>query len=942
MTTRQHGPDTLPAEAIARFERDRAAFDEQLQQLGQTLPDDPQLSDDLRFVWVCSEFVAHSCVRDPAMFIELIAGGDLERAYGADDYHCALSDDLRDVGDETALKRCLRRRRQREMVRIAWRDLTGRADLDETLGELSALADACIDSALVALTAWHVAEFGTPVGLETQTPQRLVVLGMGKLGASELNFSSDVDLVFAFDEPGETRDGPRPVANEQFFTTLGRRLINALSESTVDGFVFRIDMRLRPYGDSGPLVMSFDALEDYYQSQGRDWERYAMVKARPVAGDLDKGRQLLDMLRPFVYRRYLDYGSFEALRDMKAMINREVKRRGLQDNIKLGPGGIREIEFIGQLFQLIRGGQERTLQQRGIQPVLTQLAELGHLPVDVTDTLLSAYVFLRRTENRLQAADDKQTHTLPQRDSDRLLLALAMGFDSYAGFKQQLDAHRRRVQDHFEQIFEAPRQVRDQMGPLSSLWLELNDEQTATRHLQENGFSDAAEALRRLRLLRDSHACRAMSNRGRERLNRVMPLLLEAVAANDHPDTTLARLLELIEAVARRSVYLALLVEHPAAISQLVTLCGASPWLSKFLVQHPILLDELLDPRTLYSPLERQALHDRLDRQLDAVPDNDLEQQLDSLRHFKQVQVLHVAAADLMETIPLMVVSDYLTEIAEVLLERILDLVARQLAPAAADHFLVIGYGKLGGIELGYGSDLDLVFLHDDDAPDINFIRLGQRIIHYLTARTAAGILYEVDMRLRPSGASGLLVSNIRAFDDYQHREAWTWEHQALIRARVIAGSHELAQRFQAIRNDVLGRQRDPDRLLDDIVTMRARMRRELSRAGDGEFDIKQGPGGMVDIEFLVQYCVLRWAHHYPELLQWTDNIRLLETLTGCGVLAGDDCRLLGDAYRAYRNDIHRLTLQDRPARVEVSRFTDYRGEVRRIWQQVTGEQLTS
>jgi glutamate-ammonia-ligase adenylyltransferase len=900
-------------------------------------------------VWACSEFVARSCIRYPALLLDLLSSSDLKRVYAQGEMRQHVQQALATVTSEAQLGEQLRHCRRREMVRIAWRDLSGQAVLEETMGDVSRLADACIDEALIVLQAWHNDDFGIPVGERSGKPQSLVVLGMGKLGAFELNYSSDIDLIFAFPESGETRDGRRSIANEQYFIGLGQRLIKALDSNTAQGFVFRVDMRLRPHGESGPLAINFDAMEAYYQRHGRDWERYAMIKARPVAGDLVSGQQLLDSLRPFVYRRYLDYGTFEALRDMKDMIDREVQRKGLQTNIKLGPGGIREIEFIGQLFQLIRGGREPVLRQRGIQPILRALVAAGHLPEFVGTELLQDYVQLRRIENRLQAWADEQVHSLPpgrpENEPAWQRLALSLDIADTTALRQQIKQLRSRVQGHFEHIFEAPQaeaaELEDTSRPTGVDWqaIWLGDESTPIA-----GFADTDEVRRRLRMLREGHACRALSAQGRDRLDRLMPLLLGAVVENTGPDQTLQRVLHLLESIMRRTSYLALLIENPMALSQLVQLCAASPWISEQLALHPLLLDELLDPRSLYAPPGRDKLEKRLKALLDATDDHDLEQQMEVLRHFKQTQVLRVAAADLVGAIPLMIVSDHLTVIAEVTLAQVLNIAARDVVPeadrsAALAGFAIIAYGKMGGIELGYGSDLDLVFLHDGNSELImRYTRLGQRIVHILTARTPAGILYEVDMRLRPSGASGLLVSSITAFADYQRDEAWTWEHQAIIRARCVAGAPSIADRFAAVRTAILARPRDAAQLRQEVSEMRERMRKELARGDQDQFDIKQGLGGIADIEFLVQFAVLCWAGEHPVLLRWTDNIRQLEALAEAGLLSNMESRLLIDAYQAYRACNHRQALQQQPGLVPVDEFSEYRAAVVDIWSRLLGQ----
>jgi len=880
----------------------------------------------------------------------LLESGDLLLSYAPDRYAQLTARTLSKLRSEEDLDRGLRQLRRREMTRIAWRDLAGWARLEETLRELSWLAEALIDGAAGWLHAHLAHARGAPHGASTGAPQSLVVLGMGKLGAYELNFSSDIDLIFAYPEEGSTRGRRARVHNEEFFTELGKQLIRCLSTPTEEGFVFRTDMRLRPFGSSGPLVMSFEQMEEYYQSQGREWERYAMIKARPVAGDRAQGRQLLRILRPFIYRRYLDFNVFESLREMKALINQEVAKRDLEDNIKLGPGGIREIEFIGQTFQLIRGGREPALQEQQILLILHRLARAGHLPEEAAIELERAYHFLRRVENRLQMEADRQTHQLPDDAVGRLRLARSMDYPDWEGFSRTLAQHRARVQRHFNQVFNMPRQDADtsaqkaQKTPdYAALWSGALDEARGIALLTQAGFQDGGEIRRRLGLLRDGHTYRALSERGRARMDRVMAPLLDAAAATPRPDVTLIRLLDLIEQIARRTAYLALLGENSVVLTQLVRLCAASPWISDMLAHQPLLLDELIDPRTLYAPLDRGALERELRIALDAIAPDDLEQQMETLRHFKQSNVLRVAAADVMAAMPLMVVSDHLTEIAEVVLAEVLNQAAGHLARRGSGAgrpldrgFAIIAYGKLGGIELGYGSDLDLVFLHaadDDPALAQGYARLAQRIIHLLNTHTPAGILYEVDLRLRPSGSSGLLVSSLSAFEDYQSNAAWTWEHQALVRARVVAGDPAVTVEFNRIRAAALTRSRDPDRLRDEVGDMRERMRRELARGGKGRFDLKQDRGGIADIEFIVQYAVLRWAGEHPELLRWTDNIRLLETLARLGLLPSEDTRLLTEAYRNYRAVVHRLALQEvDDTVVDGAEFEVQRAEIARIW----------
>lgn len=908
-------------------------------------------------VWACSDFVAQGCIRQPEVLRSLIDSGDLTRPYSATEPRAQVDSALADAHDEKALASALRRLRLREMMRIAWRDLAGWADLEETMRELSWFAEACIDGGLARLHEWQQAEFGTPCDAEGR-PQNLVVIGMGKLGAGELNFSSDIDLIFAFAEHGETQGGRRALSNSEYFTRLGQGLIGLLGQSTAEGFVFRVDMRLRPFGESGPLVASFDAMEHYYQTHGRGWERYAMIKARVVGGDYAAGAELMAMLRPFVYRRYLDYSAFESLRELKQRIAAEVARRGREHNIKTGPGGIREIEFVGQAFQLIRGGREPELQEPGIQRVLARLAETDYLPAFVVDELDEAYVFLRRLEHRLQELADQQTHDLPADAIPRARIAFAMGEPDWDSLVAELERHRTRVQAHFEQVFEAPQteQTQGQEVDLQGIWLGSVEDERAAQVLLDSGYDEVEEPLRRLRLLREGHAYRSLSTQARRRMDRLMPLVLGVVTQFGTPAATLLRLLDLLERVTRRTAYLSLLVENPMALSQLARLCAASPWIAKYLAVHPLLLDELLDPRNLYYAPGRQELIEDLRGRLAGLGEDDLEQAMDALRHFKQSATLRVAAADISGAMPLMVVSDHLTWIAEAVVDEVLELAWNHLVhrhgrprcstdTACDKGFAVVAYGKLGGIELSYSSDLDLVFLHgaesellETDGPKpvvvpVFFGRLGQRIIHILTSRTPAGVLYEVDTRLRPNGNAGLLVSGLKAFGDYQRGSAWTWEHQALVRARVVAGDPAVAEAFATLRAEILSQRRDVAALRREVHDMRTRMRDANSKSRGDEFDLKQDAGGIADIEFMVQYGVLAWACDHPELLDYTDNIRLLAAFAQAGLLAESDVALLSDAYRAYRARVHQLTLQERTAIVGTDEFAAQRARVISVWQ---------
>jgi glutamate-ammonia-ligase adenylyltransferase len=959
-------PDPLAQEAHDK----REALLASARKAGLTLSIPEEVGPEMDGVLACSDFIARTCQRHPAMLADLLQSGDLARCYPAGAYRNALDTRLRQEPDEdfetaeAQLGLELRTMRRREMMRIAWRDLAGRADLEETVADLSALADACIATALDVLYRGLCRQMGTPTG-SAGNPQELVVLGMGKLGARELNFSSDVDLIFAFPESGRTTGADRAISNDEFFERLCRRLVRVLGQVTSEGFVFRIDTNLRPFGESGPLVMSFAAMEGYYQSQGREWERYAWIKARIVAGDRRAGRQLLDMLHPFVYRRYLDYGVFESLRDMKQKIAMEVKRRGIQKNIKLGAGGIREVEFFGQIFQLLRGGIEPDLQERRILRVLELLVRHGFLQPEIGTALRTAYVYLRRVEHRLQIYRDQQTHDIPDDPAGRLRLAWSMGYHEPATFIAALEGHRQLVHNQFATLLEhaaedaSETDTAREAESLAPVWHASVATDQAQTVLSQAGFADPPDILRRLDFLRRQTQKQKISREGQQRLDRLMPLFLAETSRCREPDITLGRIVDLLANIGRRTTYLALLAENPIVLQHLVRLAGASYFIATFLARHPVLLDELIDPRTLFSPPGRPEMEDDLARTLDKIPPHDLEFLIESLCVFQQVNTLRVAAADVTGILPLMKVSDHLSDLAEVILEAVVQLVWRDLAarhgqPACRldrrvcqNGFAIVAYGKLGGFELGYGSDLDLVFLHaaakgqttGGPRPIDNtqfFARLGQRVIHILTTHTRAGRIYETDMRLRPSGSSGPLVSHIEAFEKYQQTSAWTWEHQALIRSRAICGDPLLRERFHHIRHDILVKRRDQARLKHDVRDMRARLMKE-NASDDADFELKQGRGGIVDIEFLVQYLVLAYAHRHPNLTRWTDNVRLLVTLIDSGLIDHATAYRLREAYLTYRAAVHRLSLQNQPPIVPAERFAAKREYVTSAWEHFLG-----
>ena len=900
----------------------------------------------------CSEFAAAHLLRDWHWFCGALQDGKVERATQSTET---------DVVDDLAIPVALRRRRNRGLVRILWRN-TLVDDVWETLGELSALADELIVEAFVRSEEFLAPRFGYPKDKDGgRIP--MVVLAMGKLGGLELNFSSDVDLIFLYAGNGET-DGNMTLSAHEYFIRLSQQIVRLLDDVTEEGFVYRVDTRLRPFGNSGPPVTSFSALENYLLRHGREWERYAYVKAR-VVGSVSEGRAAAELhsgiIEPFVYRQYLDYGVFESLREMKKLIESEVRKRELAGNIKLGPGGIREIEFIVQSLQLVRGGADRALRCRDLRGALQGLGHDRALGHGVQQSLAEAYVFLRRFENALQAIRDQQTHDVPSDPVDQARLALALSYDDWQSLATDLQRHRDEVSSGFDQVAfrgndEEP--ADDFAAQFASYWRSSTTVGQWEAWLAQEGFRDAARLAVSVSAFVGSTALRQVDVTGQRRLERFIRIFLGVLRSRSGRGFVVERVLAVISQVSRRSAYVALLNENPLVLERLIDLCEQSDYLAGEIEKYPALLDELLDPRLFTEQISAAGLEADLDDTLRQLNDRDSEGTIESLARFQRTSMFRIAVADVSGTLPIMKVSDCLTVLAELVLRAALSVAWRDLVEKHGEPYCdingrrrkagfgVVAYGKLGGMELSYGSDLDLVFLHDSvgakqetdgQRPIDNrvfFGRLVRRLVHFLTTQTSSGALYEVDTRLRPSGRDGLLVVSVSGFERYQEDNAWTWEHQALLRSRAVAGSSSIARAFDCIRSATLQDRVCREKLLEDVLSMRSKMRENLDSSSTGRFDLKQGEGGIGDIEFLVQYLVLKNADHEPALVYYSDNIRQLGALEATALLPADDVIKLQDIYRRFRLRSHRLALDGEVAEVDSSEFEWERAFVRDIWKQ--------
>lgn len=897
----------------------------------------------LRHAGDCSAFFTRFATKSDGFVTDLL--NNLYKRYKTKDVNLLFSEKI--FLSETIFLQQIRQIRQFLVAHLIVRDLNGLADFDEVVETTTALAEAAISATVHFYHAHFSSMYGVPRSADG-IEQKLIVVGMGKLGGAELNVSSDIDLIFSYEQAGQT-DGEKAISNQEFFTKLAKKLIAALDEITADGFVFRVDMRLRPFGSEGALVCDLDALEDYYQHYGREWERYAWIKGRVVCGP---NALLEKTIKPFVFRKYLDFNAYTAMRDLKTQIQRDVLQRRITDNIKLGRGGIREIEFIAQVFQLIRGGQVPELQIKPTLQVLDCLATKNILPANDVAEIKESYIYLRNLEHRLMYIDDQQTQDLPTSDESKQRLLKMLKLDDSQTFMQQLNQHRDRVQHYFDAVFKDG--SKENFALEKNIWLGTLPKKEAIESIAELGFARSEDIWHVLQHTRQSQKIQQLPEQSKQRFDQLMPLLIKKSAEQATPknkDQALIRSLDLFEKICRRASYLALLTEFPDALNLVVKLCAASPWMAQYLSAHPILLDELLNEQALFQRLDFVQLKQELQQKM-ALLHGDVEAQMDAIRHFKHGNVLKIAAQDLMTALPIEAVSDDLTNLAEIILQVSVETVWQNFAQKHQQNpqFSVIGYGKLGGRERGYFSDLDIIFLYQDtresaqdqasheSAQEI-YAKFAQRLNYWFNTLTNAGLLYETDLQLRPDGNSGLLVSSVEAFQDYQQHKAWVWEHQALTRARFVAGDANIGKAFENIRLNVLTQSRDARTLKNEIVAMREKMR-EAHQSKVGQFDVKHGLGGMIDVEFMVQYFVLAYASKYVQLTENIGNIALLRRFAELDFLTNDASSLLIEAYRAFRQSIHRSKLQSVEAVVRVDddngrEILQYAAQVAALWRKL-------
>lgn len=943
-------PEILKTEANNQYERLKGKLTEE-----QFLVFDKR--SEFKFVLAVSDFIANTIFSYPKECVELVQAGALDCTEFASNPKDVVQDYLKEKLQDFELKKRLRLLRRTRCMALAWRDLTGVAPINEIFHGLSTLAENIVLRTIEVVRDQIKSAFGDALD-DDGTPLPLLVLGMGKLGGDELNFSSDIDLIFAYPKEGETQGTSRSLTHREFFARIVQRTANMLSDKTIDTFCYRIDLRLRPFGDAGTIVNSFDALQVYYETQGRTWERYALVKAKLLGTEENfgaYGKELIDLLRPFVYRRYLDYGAIVSIRKLKHMIESEVRRRSLRNNFKLGEGGIREVEFIAQVFELMRGGRFIELRERSLRKTLKHLISLDLIPKNICENLDKSYVYLRRLENCIQEFSDKQTQNIPDTPKDIARMLLVMNYQNIDDLLKDLSQVMSFVHAEFKKVVADEEEDTENFKNFD-LWEAQNDEDELTSELDKHlVYKEQSKPLaQNIIFLKQALARMPVGPVGRETLLELMPKVIFLIAKEEQAAMLFKRVSGLIEQVALRTPYLQLLRDQNEVLERFIALLKDNHFASELITSHPILLDELFIPQYFDRPPKADEFFAMLQERLLRVDQDDLETIMEELRLFKKIMIFRIALSDKAGKLHLMQISDALTWLAEAIIRQLI-IIAWRLneekygTPAnrtASDPGLaVIGYGKLGGIELGYKSDLDMVFIRQVGDSMTNgensvhesmfYQRLVQRIMHLSTTKTVGGVLYDLDMRLRPDGDTGVLISDIESFEKYQHSRAWTWEHQALVRARPVAGSKDIIDKFNSIRESIIRTPKEEDNLKVEVVKMRQKMRDHLDRSSDKLYDIKQGVGGMIDVEFISQYLLLRYAPDYKDLKLWTDNVRILEECSRLGIVKEDITKDLINAYLDIRSIYHELSLADLPRLLAIEHRLKSTFRVEEIWNSI-------
>ncbi len=902
---------------------------------------EPQQRQQLLTILGGSAFLAGILCRKADFFNQLLVDGQIDQSCSEEQMLNSLRQQIPEQSDFAALKSALRRFKAEQILRIGSRDLCGMIELEEVTAELSSLAAATLQRAYEICTIQLHTEYGEPLEeLDdgTTRPAEFTVLGMGKFGGNELNFSSDIDLIYCYSSTrGQTCGGSRgeQISLHRYFVKLAELLSRAIGQVTEDGFVFRVDTRLRPDGNSGDLAISLDAAENYYESWGQSWERAAMIKARPVAGSMALGNELLERLKPFVFRRYLDFGMIEDIKVMKQKINASLSREQEGErNLKLGRGGIREIEFFIQALQLINAGKKPHLRNRNSLQMLELLADEELVSSEERQMLSDAYRFLRTVEHRIQIVLERQTHSLPQKDDELLALARRSGFAELDEFSDVLESHREQVNDIVNEVFHSDDEEEVKIRPeVIFIFDAESDPDLVMDMLEEKGFSNPEGAYESFKLLRGGDPNKRLTERGRRCLDKLVPLLMGELFDSANPDRALSNIELFIRSIRARTIYFSLLIENPGIIKLLIALFSSSQLLSRIFIQRPELLDSLVARSYAVDVKDSERFAIELAEQMDLA--DDFELQLDTLRRFRNEEFLRIAMNDLQGQVGQGHSARQLSLLAKVCLDQAVrmakqELVSRFGVPCTLNgdneaKFAIVGMGKLGGLELNYHSDLDVIFIYETEGrtrptaetevqrfKEISnheyFAKLAQRIITALTLVTREGIVYKIDTQLRPSGNQGPLVTSLSAFKRYHEESAQPWERQAMTKALVVSGPAEFAEQLQELINSLTYGRPLPENLQSEIYRLRGRMEKELARETKDQLNIKTGHGGMVDVEFLAQYMQLLHGDKVVELQQ-QNTLELLGLLAEHQLLLQTEAEQLNIGYKFLRRLENKLRL---------------------------------